>query len=697
MKTILSYSFVLVSVIALSRCSATEDNIAPPIGAGNTIITIAERMAVFEACDKKAAELNNLESLEDRLLFLAWLETQAAFSSVGFAEEDLYAVFRDGRVAFFVRTPLDESDSTGGRVSSGRKSNPPANSNTQGRTEDLPKSKKVSLFNGMGKIFNPNTRDAIKKIFDEAKAGYNVETKEATIANLKAVSGDAVFYIHTHGGRGHLHEKDGPRTVMALWTTELVSDALDDLYKDELDKETLCYMKASNDHIKKSEWHYAITSKFVSEYMSFGENCFIYLDACNGFNEDITDNETFRNRMIEKATSERATIVGWTRPTTRYKETGQFVFDRLLAPYLGALEVLVSQEDPFQRPFDIHQVLDDMLREGLGVSPDYRSELMCETTLEDEILLRPTIESMEIDEYTSTLTINGLFPLKEGKVHVNGVSAVNVAWSPYMIACIIPETGEGSFGDVVVTSADGIKSNTVPLTEWIIKLNFTADDNGIKFSGVCDLRLRADIHPRRSYIGEEPHKPTYEDHSPSSGHLFNVKGSSAVYTVTGRKFDACNIQNCFTQYTESPTPKSGRLAYSKSTSATPPLFAMYNWGPEMKSIKISYLTMNVDNIPLNLETRIKCGDDYEVVVPADAPYLATFGFPTHELDGSITIEIADNYNMRPDSWNKSVNRPWSNCSNIGLFKQTAQWEFVRPNSPPTKETAAREAADIAGN
>jgi len=691
MKKILSYSLALISIIALSYCSVTEDNIAPPTGAADTIITIAERMEVFDACNKKSVELNNLENLEDRILFLAWLETQPAFYSVGFAEEDLYAVFQDGRVVFFVHTPLDKSDSTGGRVSSGRKSKPRGSSNTQGRTEDLPKTKKVSLFTGMGKLF-PRKAAQIKSIFDEANAGFEVvEPKDATIANLKTVSDDAVFYIHSHGGAGRLHKRAGPHRTMALWTKELVTPELDSLYKEDLNKETLCYMHAKYD-TDESEFHYAITSKFVLEYMSFAENCFIYLQACNGFNEGIPDNVTFRDRMIEKA-NKKATVVGWTGVQADVL-SGQFVFDRLLGANSGGS---ISQENPFQRPFDIAQVFADMQSEGLGVWPPNGAQLKYKTTLKDEVILRPTIESMEIDEFTSTLTLTGLFPWEEGKVYVNGVSAVNVGWSPYMIACIIPETGEGSFGDVVVTSAAGIKSNAVPLTEWIIKLNFSAEDNGIKFAGTCDLRLRADIHPRRSDIGEEPHKPTYEDHSPSSGYLFNVKGSSAVYTVTGRKFDACNVQNCFTQYTESPTLKSGRLAYSKSTSATPPLFAMYNWGPDMKSIKISYITINVENVPLNLETRIKCGDEYEVVVPAEAPYSATFGFPTHELDGSITLEIADNYNMRPDSWNKSINRPWSNCSKIGLFKQTVQWDVVIAHKQPTVQTQAREASDITGN
>ena len=86
-----------------------------------------------------------------------------------------------------------------------------------------------------------------------------------------------------------------------------------------------------------------------------------------------------------------------------------------------------------------------------------------------------------------------------------------------------------------------------------------------------------------------------------------------------------------------------------------------------------------------------------MVIPAEAPYSPTFGFPTHELDGSITLEIADNYNMRPGSWTKTIKRPWSNCDSIGSFKQTVQWDVVIVHGQPTEGTHAREAADITGN
>ena len=60
MKKALTYSLMLVSLIALLMCSSPED-IIPPTSSEDTTITTEERMEVFEACKKKSAELNNLE------------------------------------------------------------------------------------------------------------------------------------------------------------------------------------------------------------------------------------------------------------------------------------------------------------------------------------------------------------------------------------------------------------------------------------------------------------------------------------------------------------------------------------------------------------------------------------------------------------------------------------------------------------
>jgi len=693
MKKILSSSLVLMSIVAILLTCSEPEEITPPTGAGDTIVTIEERMEVFEACKKKSAELNNLEGLEDRINFLSWLATQPAFYSYGFAGEDLYAIFVDGRVVLFLNTPLGE-DIGGRKAIIGRSSRPVSSKNSTSRTEDVPKTKKISLFTGMGAFFH-NNAEILKNIFTQANSGYQAEVKDATIENLKSVSGDAVFYINTHGGAGQLHTRYGPNSIMALWTKDLVTDERDRRYKEDLDNERMCYVFATY-NTAVSECHYGITSSFVREYMSFGENCFIYLDACNGMNESIPGNVTFRERTMAKATNQKATFIGWTGVTNSGDGgiASQFIFDRLLGTNFGGS---ISQEDPIQRPFDLAAVFADLRHDGLGVAPN-GAQLTYRTTVERELLLRPTIETMDIDEFTSTLTIKGLFPWDQGHVGVDNVSVAVTSWTPYEITCIIPETGDGSVGDVVVVSAQGVESNAVPLTEYLIKLNYSADDNGVKFVGVCELRLRADVHLRRSKIGETPKKPTYYDLTPVSGRIFNVKGSSAVYNLTGHKYDVCNLTGCHVQFTESPTPKNGRIEYSRlqPPAQNIPLFAFYNWGPEMKTIKLNFLTINT-SVPDVVEERVQCPDEDEAVIPVDQAYGGGFFFPLNNSGGWINFEVAENFNIRPGNWDSSIARSWSLCNTAGTFKQHLSWDVIVPKHAPTDATGARVADDVSGN
>ena len=102
-----------------------------------------------------------------------------------------------------------------------------------------------------------------------------------------------------------------------------------------------------------------------------------------------------------------------------YPRASQFVFDRLLGANSGGN---ISQENPFQRPFDLAPVFADMRNEGLGVVAENGAQLTYKTTMEREVLLRPTIESVEVDEYTSRLMIKGLFGWDQGHVGVNNVS-----------------------------------------------------------------------------------------------------------------------------------------------------------------------------------------------------------------------------------------------------------------------------------
>ena len=86
---------------------------------------------------------------------------------------------------------------------------------------------------------------------------------------------------------------------------------------------------------------------------------------------------------------------------------------------------------------------------------------------------------------------------------------------------------------------------------------------------------------------------------------------------------------------------------------------MYNWEPEQKFINMSIINVIVSKIPWTFEERIQCPKMPEIVIPAEGEYNASFGFPGYEPEASFTIEIAENYNMRPGSWTKTLNRNWN--------------------------------------
>ena len=687
MKKTLSYSLMVVVLIgALIRCDTL--NVDPgAILDDDETFTDDERLAVLEACHEKAMELNNLKEEEDKIEFLVWLYGQPEFSDAGFAGADLFAVFKDERIAFFVNTPL--TDETGGRLPSGGRVITNTESSSAGRTEDLPKDKKVSLFNGMGKYFDDNTL-AIQTIFTASKTKYQVERKAASIQNLKAVSGDAVFYIFTHGGGGAipLPNKKDSLYIMSLWTTDAVDRAGEGAYKDYLLKKEVAYMRSTYDS-EVPVWHYGITSEFIKAHMSFGENCIIYVDACNSFRENQAA-EDYRAVVMGKAVGGGATYVGWTMETNALfaPRASQFIFDRLLGTNSTGSGV-IPKENPIQRPFDLAPIFEDLTRNGFDKCAN--GATLSYTTLNpDEILLTPTIESMEVDEYTSTLYLHGLFGHHEGLVSINGTSAGVTSWSPNFISCIIPQTGSGSVGDVIVESPQGHKSNPVPLTEWLIKVNYSSDDNHVKMEGVCTLRLRGDVHPTRTKPHETPKRPGDPDYA--LGGPFNMKGSSATYTISGQKFETCTLDGCVNKFTETITPKSGRVDFAIPPAVGPSVVASYVWGPERKYIIIDAIAISHPDTESSYVASLKCPNEAERVSEFDSPFGSTFVHPiTAESNADFKLEIAENYNIRPGSLTKSRAKPWSLCNGNGKYTIVAQWQVVTPNFAPTSETPARKA------
>lgn len=686
--------YYFLSVLAAFWACNSDDAILPPLNPNlpGTPIADEQRLSILEDCRSKLEELGNAKKLEDKLHLMAWLLQKTGFQSAGFLPESnaVYAVFTDGRIVLFVDTPKTDELPGGGRKRTGAEDVSPVKSSA--RRQEVPKANKASLFNGMGKYFGDNTL-AIEKIFKESKRKYTVERKIASIENLKSVTGDAVFYLYTHGGGGAIPNpppKKDSTYVMSLWTTDPVNSANEKAFKQELDEKKLAYMFSTFDTDKPVP-HYGITGGFIKAYMSFAENSIIYVDACNS-NRTVSTGGAFTNLVMDKAVNKRATYIGWTFETNEFMATqaSQFIFDRLLgANTAGSGSTSIPKEDPEQRPFDLDRIFSDLKRRGFDVCAN-GATLMYNSRASDEILLTPNIERMEMYEHTNILSIYGNFGSEKGKVTIGGKEITNILdWTPGTINCEIPETGDGSAGDVIVSVHDH-PSNPVPLTAWDIKLNYATDDNGVRLEGAINLRLRADIHPTRTAPAEPPSLPEFVDYSPSSGYLFS-NSSNATYHIGGQKYARCNVAPCVSYFEEIPTVKSGTVPYLKLGATQPSLVSFYNWSQDRKTIKIDLLSIALPDVTTTkFKTRYDCPKGDEETEHDVTSYMG-FTLPSTEVGDIVRLEIADNYNIRAGSYSRSIPRPWNPCDQSGTYHILVTWDLIRPVSPPDDTTPARKS------
>jgi hypothetical protein len=702
----------LVSLFVLFACGSEEDE--KPSNPNNpnqpvTPLTDETRLAALARCDVKATELNELKSEADQKQFIAWVKQQPEFRTAGLLDgSGTYAVFTDERVAFFVDTPLTGDPPDGGRKRGGESTDAIAEDKSAGRanqiarTMDVPKSKQVTLYNGMGAYFNTsgNNAAALEKIFNASLSKFSVTPKDATIENLKTVSGDGIFYIFTHGGGGAIPkpapEKDS-LYVMSLWTKNKVTPQSEGTYKQLLNEKKVAYMRSTFDS-EAREWHYGITAEFIRESMSFAENSIIYLDACNTF-RSTPGGIIFRQTVLNKAGAKKATYFGWTNETNAFNSalTSQFIFDRLLGTNteIKVETTTIPKEAPLQRPFDLAKVYADVLSRGYAYCPN-GAVIAYQSTADpqDEILIVPTIEKLEVFESPSEaaesiLRITGSFGNEKGKVTVNGVDMENVTWGRNYITCSIPDGGEAYAGNVIVSVHD-LQSNPVPLTAWELQITYATNDNGIKMQGVIDLKLRADVHPRRTFPGQQPSRPEYPDLSPSSGYPFH-KSSKATYDISGQKYAKCNWDPCPNTFEETPHVKSGTASYQTLTSPSnaPKLLALYNWSPDRKSIRLTHLSVNLPDITTTTYYHLAdCPGEDQEVRNTELTSM-NFNLPNDEIDYVIHFDIADNYNIRTGGYSTVKSRPWNPCDGSGSFEMSVSWPLAHPHFAPDDTTPAR--------
>jgi hypothetical protein len=534
----------------------------------------------------------------------------------------------------------------------------------------------------------------LSAMFNKSGTDYDLERKDATIDNLKAVKDEAIIYILTHGGVGFTFSGLIPTPKFSLWTSDLVSKAKDVQYKTDLDNGALSYVYGLQNLNQPYEWHYGITQEFVKQHMSFADDAIVYLDACSSMSEEA---KPFSEQVLDKCKNKMGTYVGWTKPMSgiTYIPTHRYIFDRMI----GSDDASPTQQDPPQRPFDFKSVYDDMLTYPevfhLGVSRAHGGRLAYNSRSNSEVLLTPSISYILMMENENKMIIHGSFgdgPQDKGSVWINGQLVPIELWSKNFIICEIDQEGPASSGDVIV-GFNGHHSNTVPLTSWTIPLTVTQDVAGIKTKAKLTLKLRADVHRYRTTPNADPIVQRPDSlglgNEQGDGWLFS-KASTGTYTVEGRREASCELYGCQISETQTIQAKGGELPYIDVY--TPRLnyyyVAFYRWSRDLKRLRVRF-TIYVSNVMMDYtKTTHPCGKSDGSHYSSSEAENIVISVPSaeHEI---IELEFDENFKIAEGNKPNIQTFSWDLCNTPTSWTTRVQWPAVEPMDAPTSETAAR--------
>jgi len=531
-------------------------------------IPIEQRMTTLEEVTNFLNTLPVVDRDTDNQVVADYLASRPEFSVSGISPDGtVWAEFTDGRdFYFFNNSPIDPGTEAG--TDQGYYSDPPSSFHSasailtgfreeinrgvsaqtilQSGFVELPNTNQVRMMNALGAWYD----EWVDKPFGDInnmlqEHGYNFVDSEPTIDNLKKVNGDGIFIFSTHGGE----VKD---SQYGLWTSTPTNSFNDTKYVNDLSVGRVAYAIAKHDkNIKydperedpNSEYcqseegacekpymyasHYAITGDFVKEYMSFGGNTLVVINACTSHSESI------RNAFLGKKNV--SVYAGWTNEVQAdfSINTLALFIDRLLG-----VNKELPKENPEVRPFDAVTVQKYMEEKGKYQDPWKGATFEVSTSGSTSLILVPSIQFMEVHEDSDELFIFGMFGTDEGEVLINKTKAKVVNWKSDVVVVKLKEEGSGSAGDTIVKVGDR-ESNTVPLTEWRGKIHYEADyislAPNLKMEIEMDIHLRADVHAARENPWEAPQDRTIKlslvDDSEAN---FKAYGSS---TVGGAKFE----------------------------------------------------------------------------------------------------------------------------------------------------------------
>jgi hypothetical protein len=520
-------AFVLPLVLGV--LVACGDDPSSPIGGEGEPMEPQQRIAVLAAVTDRVNQLAGQHGDPGSLnaAIAAWLGTRREFAQVGIEGETVWAVFEDGR-GLVIPSNLVLGDSTGGSGGSAVVAQrggavpggsaptpaPPAPSlappptfphATSGAAAstpaELPESRRARLlhtFSGTTEFARGSVKAIAEMSLMLQEGGWQVTSggaESSTVEALRGVSGDGFFYLNTHGAPGQTWYNRQIKGVFALQSSSIVTllGETDAQTKADLDAGRLVYMIANASGAEGSGWwssdmRYAITTDFVTHYMSFSSNAVVFLNACDsGRAHPVTEAmaAAFRAKGAGVTLGWTAVVRGWLA-----WEAAKMLVDRMI----GANRF--EPEPSAHRPFPLDAVLDHMEARGRRGNDTVWLSVMGSPSA----LLRPSIMRVRIDTLFSTgtgqLVVYGAFGSDPGaanrRVFIRDGGEVTLtvtSWTPDSIRVlpILDQQARGFHGDVVV-EVRGRPSNPRRLHAWYGTATYR-----IRGPGTLEVRFDMDV------------------------------------------------------------------------------------------------------------------------------------------------------------------------------------------------------------
>ena len=423
--------------LALPICVWAEEK-KPP----QSSLSPQQVQAALDAINKKFATLptdtSHRASTNREMLTFIQQRPEVASAAINEDNTGIWIELRNGQfsVIFNDREPLSATNTGAITLKA---------SNVSG--SELPEQSQARLLNALGTAYPP-VGPTLAPLLTAPGSNYNLATSDSSIEGLKKVAGDGFFYIETHGLLAPRNNKFGG--YFALWTSTPVTPANDALYEVELDSNLIIRGVANHDRLSNGDVtkvsHYAVTQKFIQQYMKFGKNSFVFADACQ------TDNEDLKKAFLSGGAS---VFAGWTKDV------------RPSASKVAAVNIVQqSLGDRLNNKSAINYIEVKNKLHSLGFDKDEKTgaELIFTYLQDGYAQLAPSIDSASYDKTKKQITINGTFgsnPGADGVVTLGTTTLpiVPQGWSPTQIICSAAGTASGTY-DLSV-SVRGHKSNGV--------------------------------------------------------------------------------------------------------------------------------------------------------------------------------------------------------------------------------------------